>query len=396
MKNKLIIILIAIISLTSCNEIFEITPQDKISEADVWSDASLIELYINACYTNAFQQGLFRTTQIGHATDELHSIKGSVYYKIIQQGDLTPDNISYIHTYLNNWSDAYTDIRSVNIFFEKIDEAPVDEAVKSAMKGEMKVVRAFLYAQLIWRYGGVPVIEDVFELNDDYSVARSSYDDCVTYIVNELNEAISLLPEGKQTGGDLGKVSADVAKAIKSRVLLYAASPLNNLSNNQSKWQQAADAAAELLNAGYSLYDDYYQLFMDDNDEIIFARYFTQANSTMLCMQVGRNGDHGWGSDSPTQNLVDGYEMVNGMLPLNEDGSVNEASGYDPLNPYVDRDPRFYATILHDGAVWMGRETETFTGGLDSRGGPIDAWNGTMSGYYTRKFVPEHIPPVGS
>ena len=396
MKRKLIIILIAIFSLTACNEIFEIAPQDKISETDVWSDASLIQLYVNACYTNTFQQGLFRTTQIGHATDELHSIKGSVYYKIIQQGDLTPDNLSYIHAFLNNWADAYSVIREVNIFFDKIEETSINDETKNRMMGEMTLIRAFLYSQLIWRYGGVPIIEDVFELNDNYDMERSSYDDCVSYIITEIDKAIALLPDGKLTGSDLGKVSADVARALKSRVLLYAASPLNNPSNDQTKWQKAADAAADLIGVGYSLYNDYYGLFQSDNEEIIFARYFTQANSTMFSMQVGRCGDHGWGSDSPTQNLIDDYEMANGQLPLNEDGTVNAASGYDPANPYLGRDPRFYASVLYDGAMWMGRETETFKGGLDSRDGPIDSWNGTMSGYYLKKFVPENIPPVGS
>ncbi len=394
MKSKLIILMIALISLLSCDEIFEITPQDKISETDVWNDASLIQLYINACYTNTFQHGLYRTNQIGHATDELHSIKGSVYYKIIQEGDLTPDNVGMIHSFLHNWSNAYSVIRDINIFFTKIDDAPIDENVKTGMKGEMMVIRAYLYSQLISRYGGVPIIENVFELNDEYEVERGSYDVCVSYIVTQLDQAIPLLPDGKQTGSDLGKLSADVARALKSRVLLYAASPLNNPSNDKTKWQKAANATAELLDAGYSLYNDYYELFQVDNEEIIFARYFTQSNSTQLSFQVGRCGDHGWGSDSPTQNLVNDFEMVSGQLPLNEDGTVNEASGYDPENPYADRDPRFYASILYDGSFWMGRETETFKGGLDSRDGPIDSWNGTLSGYYLKKFVPEDIPPV--
>ena len=95
------------------------------------------------------------------------------------------------------------------------------------------------------------------------------------------------------------------------------------------------------------------------------------------------------------KNLVNAYEMINGEMPYTADGSVNTASGFDPNNPYINRDPRFDASILHDGSPWMGRETETFEGGLDSRSGPVAAWNGSMSGYYLKKFVPEDIPPVG-
>jgi hypothetical protein len=395
MKNKILIIIIALFSLVSCQDIFEISPQDKISENDVWNDETVIRLYMNACYTRAFEQGLFRTTQIGHATDELHSIKGSVYYNIITKGDLTADNVNTVHAYLNNWKNAYALIRDVNIFFDRIESSPIKEDSKKTMKGEMKFMRAYLYSQLIWRYGGVPLIKDVYGLKDEFTVARDSYDNCVSYIVAELDEAITMLPN-QQTGTSLGKASADAARALKSRVLLYAASPLNNAANDKAKWQKASDAAKELIGNRYKLVDDYHALFLAQNDEYIFARYHTQAYQLALSLQVGRNGDHGWGSDSPTQNLVNDYEMNNGIMPYLADGTINPASGFDPSNPYANRDPRFYATILFDGSKWMGRPTETFAGGMDSGTGPIDAWNASISGYYTKKFVPEDIPPTGS
>ncbi|HNX54016.1 MAG TPA: RagB/SusD family nutrient uptake outer membrane protein [Prolixibacteraceae bacterium] len=394
MKIKLLILIVAIFSFISCNDIFDVSPQDKISENDVWEDESLIRLYMNACYTSAFEQGLFRTTQIGHATDELHSIKGSVYYYLITRNELTADNISTIHSYLNNWKTAYALIRNVNIFFDKIESAPITESVKQGMIGEMTFIRAFLYSQLIWRYGGVPLIKNVYGLEDDYTVKRDSYDDCVSYILAELNKAISALPN-QQTGNNLGKVSADAARALKARVLLYAASPLNNPTNDKAKWQAASDAAKELIDTRYSLNDDYRSTFIAQNNEVIFAKYHTQASQLALSQQVGRNGDHGWGSDSPTQNLVNDYEMSNGQMPFLADGSVNMASGYDAAKPYANRDPRFSASILYNGSVWMGRATETFSGGADSREGPIDNWNGSMTGYYLKKFVPEDIPPTG-
>jgi hypothetical protein len=396
MKNKLFIIIMALFSLSSCSDIFDESPKNAISEAIVWEDEALIRAYMNSCYANAYTQGLFRTTQIGHATDELHSIKGSVYYNIITRGELTPDNVTTVHSYLNNWSDAYGLIREINQFFEKITDAPINESVKEEMTGEMKFMRAFLYAQLIWRYGGVPLITTVYSLDDDdYTTTRNSYDDCVDFIVTELDEAIGMLPD-QQTDDNLGKASADAARALKSRVLLYAASPLNNPSNDQSKWEAASDAAKALINTRYSLNGDYQGTFLEQNSEIIFARYHTQSSELALSLQVGRNGDNGWGSDSPTQNLVNDYEMANGEMPLLEDGSVNPASGYDPSNPYTGRDPRFYASILYDGSVWMGRETETFLpGGKDSGEGAVASWNASQSGYYLKKFVPEDIPPTG-
>lgn len=394
MKNKLILLLLMAFTLNACDDVLDVTP-NEIKGADLWKEEALVRAYLSSTYARTFQQGLYRNTQIGHATDELHSIKGSVFYKIIQEGDLTPDNINNINEYLNNWQNAYEVIRDANVFLERIEEVPEINEDKEEMRGEMKFIRAFNYAQLIWRYGGVPIIENVFELDEDFAVERKSYDECVEYIVSELDEAIGLLPD-QQTGGDLGKASADAARALKSRVLLYAASPLNNPSNDLQKWQRAADAAEEVIDTRYSLYGDYQDLFLDHNQEIIFARYFTQANTYELHFQVGRNGDRGWGSDSPTQNLVNDYEMTNGQSPFLNDSTINPASGYDPNDPYANRDPRFYASILYDGAMWMGRETETFDGGLDSGQGPIDNWNASKSRYYLKKFVPEAIPPQGS
>ncbi len=394
MKNILIIIIGALLILNSCDNIFDISPQDKISEADVWTDETLVRLYMNACYNRAYEQGLFRTTQIGHACDELHSIKGSVFYNIITRGELTADNVNTVHAHLNNWKRSYSIIRDINIFLAKIDGTPFNADLKKEMKGEMKFMRAFLYSHLIWRYGGVPIIEKAFELNDNFYVERKSYDQCVSFITTELDEAISMLPN-TQTGVNLGKASADAARALKARVLLYAASPLNNPTNDLTKWTKASDAAEALINTRYALHSSYQGTFLSQNSEIIFARYHTQASALDLSRQVGRNGNNGWGSDSPTQNLVNDYEMTNGEKPFLANGTINPASGYDPQNPYVNRDPRFYASILYDGSVWMGRATETFIGGLDSREGPIEAWNGSMSGYYLKKFVPENIPPIG-
>lgn len=395
MKNRLIIFLTGVMMLSACSEVLDVTPVDRITDNDVWNDENLVRLYMNGAYAAAFQQGLYRTTQIGHGTDELQSSKGNVTYYLIARGELTPDNVSDLPAYMNNWKNAYGTIRDVNIFLEKIEQSPIDNATKEQMIAEMRFIRAFLHAQLIWRYGGVPIIDYVFDLEDDSQVGRDSYDACVTFIVDELDEVMGVLP-AQQPEENLGLVSGDAARALKARVLLYAASPLHNPTNDPAKWQAASDAAEALLDAGYSLNGDYRGTFLAHNSEIIFARYFTQANSYELHFQVGRNGDNGWGSDAPTQNLVDAFEMNNGEAPFNDDGTVNVASGYDPENPYADRDPRLYATILHDGAVWMGRETETFTGGLDSREGPIAAWNGSMTGYYLKKFVPENIPPSGS
>ncbi len=365
-------------------------PLDKLSENAVWTDQSLIELYVNSTY-HAVEHG-YNQTLWSSLTDETYNIHDGGGF-MVQKGELSADNasnVSSIGDMFNYWAKAYSAIRNINIYFNKIDAAPIDVAKKTRMNAEMKFIRAFVYANLIWRYGGVPIITNIFELGADYSVTRSSYDDCVTYICSELDGVIADLP-AKESADQLGRASGDAAKALKSRVLLYAASALNNPSNDLTKWQKAADAAGALLSAGYSLNDDYQRIFMQDNNEIIFGRYFTQANSHNMHLWNGRNGSDGWGGNCPTQNLVDDYEMAaTGKLP------ADPTSGYDPANPYLNRDPRFYASILYDGAVWMGRETATFAGGLDSPQSSNQAWNATLTGYFLKKFIPDNIPTAGS
>ena len=140
-------------------------------------------------------------------------------------------------------------------------------------------------------------------------MTRDSYGDCVDFITKELDEAISLLP-AKSSGETLGRATGDACKALKARVLLYAASEQNNPSHSKEKWEAAAEATKAVLDAGYSLGNDYQSVFLEDNDEIIFARYFTQANSTDFMLWNGRNASNGWTGENPTQNLVNAYEMT--------------------------------------------------------------------------------------
>lgn len=180
--------------------------------------------------------------------------------------------------------------------------------------------------------------------------------------------------------------------AVKSRALLYRASPLNNPENDQQKWQDAADAAKAVIDLNqYALFDDYRTMFLEENiynSEMIWQRPYNQfASREAVYVELSTypNGYNGFGQVHPLQNLVDDYETVNGLLPEND-------PAYDPQNPYVNRDPRFYATILYDGAPFQGREVETFLpGGLDSNEGPVSAWNATQTGYYQLKFANERI-----
>lgn len=394
--KKLIYILSILISISSCN-VLDLRPLDKLSEDDTWTDQALIQLYVNASY-NAVLHG-YVDDVFAAACDESFDLHNHGNMFVLQKGEVTADNITLLSGRVNYWQLGFSHVKNINVFFSKINDSPIDDDAKNLLIGEMKFLRSMVYSHLIWRYGGVPIINKVFEMNDDFTLSRDTYDTCVDFIVKELDEAIRLLP-AKQPASLLGRASGDACKALKSRVLLYAASKLNNPSNDKAKWQKASDAAKDLLGV-YKLYPDYQELFLKDNDEVIWARYFTQANSENYNWKNGRNGDDGGNYQGPTQNLVNAYEMkATGMLPYMEqaDGTltVNQQSGYDPKNPYEGRDPRFYATILYDGSMWMGRETETFEGGLDSPESSIQPWNASLTGYALKKFLNESIRPTGN
>ena len=388
-KIKYVFVLIISVVFTSCNDILNIEPKDRIT--GIWINEALVESYVNGMY-NSLQHGYCEALWAS-LTDEMHDVHNNGGAWTVQRGELTSDNISTLGTtttpYFNKWGYAYARIRDINEFFDQIESSDFEDETKDRLKGEMKFIRAYLYAELLWRYGDVPLITQVFSLDDDYTaVTRDSYDKVVDFIVNELDEASVLLSKSEIKKG---RVTPDATLALKSRVLLYAASPLNNPSNDRTKWEKAAQAAENLIDKGYTLYPDYKNLFMEDNNEIIFGRYFTISLNHNINGLSGTNSLYGGGHNHPTENLVMDYEMVNGELPYSLDASnkiiVNPASGYDPKNPYLNRDPRFYASILYDGCIFQDHEVETFDGGIDSPLSSVVPWNATMTGYYLYKFI---------
>uniref|UniRef100_UPI003566869C RagB/SusD family nutrient uptake outer membrane protein n=1 Tax=Mariniphaga sediminis TaxID=1628158 RepID=UPI003566869C len=157
------------------------------------------------------------------------------------------------------------------------------------------------------------------------------------------------------------------------------------------------DAAKAVIDLGkYSLFPDYKELFLDENkynSEVIWqipANNSVEAWEQKLELACYPNGYSGHCLVNPLQNLVDDYEMLSGKLPKDD-------PNYNPQIPYVNRDPRFYASILYDGAMFIDRPTEFFLpNGLDSPQSPIQAWNASQTGYAVRKFLDERVLPANT
>lgn len=365
----------------SCDSQFlDRKPLDRISEADVWSDATLIEAYVNTCYN--IRHGFLVDFYMMPLSDEAYR-RGRETYHLINRGELSPVN----NTALHHWDNYYNVITDCNIFFANIEQAPISEELKNRFKGEVGFIRAWCYFRLITFYGGVPLITTPFGLNDEFNVRRNTFDECIQFIMDELEKSIDLLPMN-YPAANKGRVTKGAAMALKSRVLLYYASPLNNPDNELNRWKQAADAAREIIDLGvYQLHPDYKSLFLNsDNNEVIWAREFKNNLSVEASIELHffPNGSGGYGQVNPLQNLVDAYETTKGLLPL-------EDPDYDPQNPYVNRDPRFYASILYDGAPWQDREIGAYLpGGPDSSEG-TEGWNASFTSYSVRKFINEEI-----
>ncbi|WP_207424342.1 RagB/SusD family nutrient uptake outer membrane protein [Desertivirga brevis] len=417
MKRKFFNAILAGALLTAgCNKDYlDITPTDRFVSEIAWSDANLVELYVNGMY-QAIPHG-FETHMWSKYTDEAY---GDDTWLL---GTWNPDNISN-YGQASNWIDYYTRayqfIRRANIFLAEVGNSPVTEARKKQLTAEVKFVRAFIYANLIWRYGSVPVVEDTYDLTDKVTFTKKPYDEVVTYLTADLDAAIPDLPT-KYNPGDaaFGRATKHAAMALKSRVYLYAASPLQNPTNDQAKWQKAADAAKVIIDLNaYQLPADYGTSFLSTNAEQIFVRTFNNTTGHLVTFTNTNNTYGGWGGfggrNAPSQNLVDDYEMINGELPYLANGAINPASNYNPNNPYANRDPRFYQTVIYQGDIFRPEARGAFpaaydvsesVSGFDASGNPIligpsargaDNYkrNGDNSrtGYSLKKFIDRTLP----
>jgi hypothetical protein len=416
----------SIFLLTSCVDLNK-APLTEISEENLWTDPALVQAFVNSRY-NQIGHGWTESMQSSVVDEtELTWLRGCevTNFARITPSDLGRMNGGWWGWDNRAWDTKWKNISNCNIFFERIDEVPfADEKLKDRLKGEVRFIRVFEYNDLVTRWGGVPLITNSYTIDDVDEIknqVRASYEDCVKFMVDELDDAAKELP-ATHSGDNYGRATSVAALALKSRILLYAASDLMNVdvkmpevgytSPDSKRWEKAAQAADDALKAalenGYSLYKqlsdpaaNYQKIFLDNtsaNTEMIFARMGTASNLgenlSSLEQYNFSNGFGGWGGNCPLQELVDDYEVVNDGVA----SRFNWNNAGQAADPYINRDPRFYASILYDGAPWKERTLEIYWdvdtsgketgGGRDSKYG-IDDWNTSPTGYNMKKFMDE-------
>ncbi|HBX45849.1 RagB/SusD family nutrient uptake outer membrane protein [Limibacterium fermenti] len=389
-NNRLNLAILLLAScLSACSDFLDVKPLDSFTGEAVFSDVKLTEAYVNKRYTeirDGFNYGL------RYICDEAYHNFNSGSPYLYNRGEVTPDQAGDFGT----WKLYFTAIKNCNIYFENIDKLKTDPKIIDRMTGEITFLRAFFYADLISRYGGVPILTKTFGLDDDMMVKRDSYEACVSFIVGELDKAADLLPLSYDEE-NYGRATKGAALALKSRILLYAASPYWNPSGDKAKWQAAADAAKAVFDLKdgdgpvYQLDPDYKGLFVTNKSkEIIFMKQFNSEYGHSFDWTDSPNGFTGWSRTCVLQDMVDAYEMADGSMPTEDQ--------YAKGTPWLNREPRFYASIVCDGQQFRGREIEFFissTGnkaecGMDSEYG-IDDWNASKTHYTIRKFMNENL-----
>ena len=394
MKFKMIVLMATLAG--ACNkDILDIKPTNFVSDVAVFTDLTLTTQFVTNIYGSMLSGFDRRDAGLGNdwsmgmgmlamATDEAEGPTATTMNNL-NNGDLNA-NFTYG---TEMWFFNYLVIRKCNTLLSRIDAVPGDALLKNRLKAEAQFIRAFCYADLIKAFGGVPLITKEQNVDDDLLVPRKSYKECLDQIIKDCTEAASVLPTS-YPADQLGRATKGAALALKARMLLYYASPINNTANESARWQMAAAASKAVIDLNaYTLYPNYYRVFLDKtgNNEVIFANKYQRPNRTQqtawkLAMSIQAPDVVGgaWGGFSPTQNLVDAYEMKNGK-------SVSDpSSGYNSQDPYKDRDSRLDQSMLRNGSSWKGVTVQTFDGGNAQ-----NASNGDRSktGYGLKKLLDE-------
>lgn len=389
--------------LSSCKKGFlDRAPEVTLSEEDVFKNPVLAAQFADNAYNALVDEyarfndhrgitGQFSDEAVsGNGEVSVRTITNGTYHDHYERGGLPNNDISDVYTR------AYSGIRITNIILSKINDIPwTGVQSPNGIQGEMLFLRAFLYFELIKRFGGVIIMDKVYGVNDNIDFPRNTYEECVSFILKDLNQAIPLLPtDYNNSNKDIGRATTGAAMALKSRLLLFAASKLNNPTNTLTKWADAAKASKDLMDLKlYSLqptYADILNVATSTEYILIKPRGPRSINGFLLdfAMSPGSGGANG--QLNPTQNHVDLYEMQATGKPI-----TSPTSGYVAATPYVGRDPRFYANILYNDANWQGRKigtwSQTLAGGSKTYGLDYQEGNVTYTAtrYYCRKMWPE-------
>ena len=392
-KNKVIhnlslVLIISIVLLSNCEKLLDVKNLSVFNPSDTWNDKSLANAYLTDIYASASpgwstnsasDNGLDAT---GTSADQSIGILSSAFVQT------TNSNFKY-------W--PYTTIRKINLLLNEIDAGSLSDDDKNVIKGQAYFFRAFLYFNAVKYHGGVPIIKKPQLLTDDLSVSRNTTKECFDFIIEDLDNAISALPDHYK-GSDYGRIDKAIALAFKGRVLLFKASPQFNPSNpyGNTYWQEAYTATKaakdQLESLGYGLVSNYNDIFLtEQHKEAVWPVVYTapgKTNSREACVRPLIESVNCTGADQPTWEFVKSYPMADGAQPGKSSKYL-----YDDQTYWRNRDPRFESTIIFNGCLaplaGVANRRIYMSGSLLSLSGP-DAMTPTLinfcrTGFFCRK-----------
>ncbi|MEJ2883546.1 RagB/SusD family nutrient uptake outer membrane protein [Pedobacter sp. GR22-6] len=430
---KLVLITAVLLSTlhTGCKKFLEQVPNDRITIEEVFRKKASSEQFLANVYSFIPDEAhpINSTPWIGAADEaDLTWTNNGIYQ--INTGNLNPSNVLY-----DRWGNYYQGIRSATFFMQHINEnieirTQNGQQLIDQYQAEARFLRAYFYFLLMRQYGPVVLVgEEVIPPDAPAStlqIPRSPFDDCVNYVSSELDKAAEVLPllpqrNGQTSDAEYGRITKGIALAVKSRLLLYAASPLYNGNTdlaafrNQDgkalisqtydvqKWKRAADAAKAVIDLGiYSLYKDPAGNTLKSLDGVFFNSWNTEQIFVRKGNDLGQWDVHcmprqagGWSGVGPTQETVDAYFMADGLLPaespLYTESGFTTVNGAEVYNMYMNREPRFYHGVTYHNSRWQGGTMNApaaisfFASGPNGRNGhPTDF---SKTGYLVRKNV---------
>ena len=421
-----------LVFLNSCEKVLEKTPDGQTTIDKVLSDFNRTKGLIDAVYGEIYQgrdQVSFVFNPIETLTDNAFWAATYNAYRWHNGALSLSDPVvtwDWASPHEQLWPDFWRGIRLANNAIKFLPQSTVDAQqltpeLRASWIAEARVLRCWYYLQLLEFYGAVPWIEEPFEptFMGWNELTRPTYDELVSKMEEELLSVINskILPD-RRNPQEARLVDNGIAYAIRARALLYNASPLNNPENDKAKWQRAANASQDVLAlSSYQLVDmaNYKKLFIgaftNPVSEIIWRAWtdnshINNANGVNVGAYPFASINNMWNcGESPTQELVDAFEMKNGALPVTYNDNTrtrvtvtpgaaalgySEATGADP---YANRDARFYINIVHNmmnyGVPYNCTQPyiiETFVGGRNGFNDVISQeTQRSCTGYYSGK-----------
>jgi len=415
---KIFSVIVGVLFFISCDNALDLDNDGHTTMVDVFKDRNSTMGYLNSCYNYRNGMDLDFASVTDEAVDS-RVINSWDRFKYWYTVGLTSDNYGAYSVDGQPWTRFFDGIRKCNVFIANMPTSTAygTDDEKSGWVAQAYVLRAYYYLQLFKRYGQIPLITKDLGSNYDYSKAtKAKVGEVVKQILADCDAALSSVDSDEGFSWNIadnqsGIMTRAVAYAIKSEAAVFAVSPLFN--DGTYTWSDALnitkDALYQCITHDYSLWNT-----VSPNAHNAYASYFLAspfdrrnidkesiyAINGQLCVWqwfgLPTNDGLSEAGICPSQELIDSYEMSNGQPAITgyQDAQhlqpiINTASGYDANNPYVNRDPRFYASIYYNGALRYldqpnGTTVQTYEGGAE--GINKTSIYHTPTGYYLRKF----------